>query len=273
MSNATKSSPPVFEENIQTWKEYKKELMMWKTLTSLEDNKIGPALYLALKGKAKEVIKDIDIQEIAVAGGLDKIVNALDEVFKKDENQEAYIAYKTFEEFRRSKDMKVKDYIIKFESLHTKLKSLKMELPEGVKAYRLLHSANMSEEECRLCLATIKEFKYNDMKMQVMKICGDEVSSANSSFGSMTIKEEPVFLSENNKNQQQQHTSKCYDGHTSRCYDGHLEEQSYDEMGNEIYYTENRGNRFNNRRPNRWNNRPRNQYRGNRRGGGNTVRG
>ena len=257
MSNATKSSPPVFEEGIQTWKEYKKELMMWKTLTSLEATKIGPALYLALKGKAKEVIKDIEITEIAVDGGFDKIVETLDDIFKKDENQESYLTYKTFEEFKRPKDMKVKDYVIKFESLHAKLKSLKMELPEGVKAYRLLHSANMSEEENRLCLATIREFKYEDMKMQLMKICGDEVSCSSASFGAITIKEEPVFLSENNNQRLQ--------------YSEQDEQSYYSEADNEIYYTENRGNRFNYRRPNRWNNRSRN--RGNRRGGGNNVRG
>ena len=96
MSNATKSSPQVFEKGTQIWMEYKKELMIWKTLASLENNKTGPALYLALKGKANEVIKDIDIEEIATNGGLDKIIEALDQVFKKNVKQEAYLAYKTF---------------------------------------------------------------------------------------------------------------------------------------------------------------------------------
>ena len=277
MSNATKTSPPVYEEGTQTWKEYKKELMMWKTLTSLDANKLGPALYLALKGKPKEVIKDIDIDEIAVAGGLDKIVEVLDDVFKKDENQEAYLAYKTFEEFKRPKDMKVKDYIIKFESLHTKLKSLQMELPEGVKAYRLLHSANMSDEENRLCLATIKEFKYDDMKMQLMKICGDEVSCSSTGLSTMSIKQEPVFLSENKYGQSGSNRyveeRRFNDEHLFndeyRSYDGH---RFRNETENPVYYAENQGNRYNNRRPNRWNNRPWNQHRGNRRGGG-SVRG
>jgi transposase InsO family protein len=276
MSNATKSSPPLFEEGVQTWKEYKKELMMWKTLTSLASDKLGPALYLALKGKAKEVIKDIDIAEIATEGGLDKIIEALDGVFKKDQNQEAYLAYKTFEEYKRQNDMKVKDYIIKFESLHAKLKSLQIELPEGVKAYRLLHSANMSDDEMRLCLATIKEFKYSDMKIQLMKICGDEVScSNNNDFSTMSIKEEPVFLSENS-NRHRQHGNNRYDdehrfNNEQRYNDEHIFRNDTD---NTVYYAENQGNRFNNRRPNRWISRPGNQYnRGNRRGGGNGVRG
>ena len=197
MSNATKSSPPVFEESTQTWVSYKKELKMWRTLTSLDKAKQGPALYLSLKGKAKEVVSDIDADEIAAENGLDCLIEALDSIYKRDENQEAYLAYKQFEEFKRPKNMPVKDYIIKFESLHSKLKSFKMNLPEGVKAYRLLQSGNMSDEETRLCLATIAEFKYEDMKRQVMKICGDEVSSSMDKMQNLSLKEEPVFAVSN----------------------------------------------------------------------------
>ena len=92
--------------------------------------------------------------------------------------------------------MTVKDYVIKFESLHSKFKSLKMELPEGVKAYRLLHSANLTGEENKLCLATIKELKFYDMKTQIMKISGDEVSTLSNDVSVCQIKEEPVFLNE-----------------------------------------------------------------------------
>ena len=56
---------------------------MWKTLTSLEATKLGPAFYLSLRGKSKEVLKDIDITEIAVEGGLDRIISVLDSIYKK----------------------------------------------------------------------------------------------------------------------------------------------------------------------------------------------
>ena len=93
-SNATKSSPPVFDEKIHTWKEYMKELYMWKSLTSLEKYKQGPALYLSLKGRAKEVVKDLNNEEIVGDDGIDKISDALDAIFRKEENQEAFITYK-----------------------------------------------------------------------------------------------------------------------------------------------------------------------------------
>ena len=64
-----------------------------------------------------------------------------------------------------------------------------MTLPEGVLAYRLLHSANLENEEMRLCRATIEKFEYNDMKKQILRICGDEAMKGNAP----EIKEEPIF--------------------------------------------------------------------------------
>ena len=194
--------PPTFDEKSQTWKEYRKELNMWKALTSLEEKKQGPALYLALVGKAKEVVKDIDEDQIFCESGLENIVSVLDSVFKKDENQESYLAYKQFEEFRRAKSMNVKDFVIKFESLHSKLKSLNMALPEGVKAYRLLNSANLTDEETHLCLATTSDFKYEDMKAQVMKICGDDVASTSYKLENLCVKEEGFHAHSENRSRQ-----------------------------------------------------------------------
>ena len=263
-TNATKNFPPSFDESNYTWKEYKKELSMWQSITSLDKKQQGPALYLALKGKAKDVTKDVDSDKITAEDGLDTIVKALDDIFKKYENQEAYMTYKQFEEYKRPRDMKVKDYIIKFESLHSKLKSMRMDLPEGVKAYRLLQSGNMTVDETKLCLATITEFKYDDMKKQLMKICGDEVSfsSSNSGLKSTEIKEEPVFLAESTgMNDLSQKQDGC-----------DFASENYREEA--AFFSGNRGNRFQYNRGNRWNTRGSNQnYRGGRQRGGFRYRG
>jgi hypothetical protein len=95
--------------------------------------------------------------------------------------------------------MSIKDFVIKFEGLHSRIKSLGMVLPEAVQAYRLLHSANLNEEETKLCLATTMTLEYSNMKSQILKICGDEVASTCSGNSNFTdaIKEEPVFYGYN----------------------------------------------------------------------------
>ena len=72
-----------------------------------------------------------------------------------------------------------------------------MVLPDGVLAYRFLHSANLKEDETKLCRATITEFKYKDMKQKVLSLCGDRVTKLDSS---VPIKDEPVFYGNTERN-------------------------------------------------------------------------
>ena len=82
-------NPPVFDETKMTWREYKKEIEVWSMLTNLAKQKRGPALWMSLKGKAKEAIKEMDLNEIKAENGLDEMIRRLDEIFKTDDNQAA----------------------------------------------------------------------------------------------------------------------------------------------------------------------------------------
>ena len=66
-----------------------------------------------------------------------------------------------------------------------------MILPNGVLVYRVLNSANLNQEEMKLCRATITELKYDMMVKQLVKIYGDTASPNVSNAGE--VKEEPVF--------------------------------------------------------------------------------
>ena len=61
----------------------------------------------------------------------------LDKLYLKDDTHYAYEAYERFETFSRVPSMTVSDYIIEFEHLYNKAKQHKMELPDGVLAYRV----------------------------------------------------------------------------------------------------------------------------------------
>ena len=175
-TSATKTSPPVFNEETDTWTDYKKELEIWKALTTLEPKKQGPALYLQLQGKAKDAVRNLEITKVTAENGITEIMNVLDELYNENENQSAYLAYSEFENFKRPSDMTTKDYIAKFEALNGNIRKYKMELPDGVLAYRLLNSANLNEEENKLCRATLTELRYDQMKAQLIQIFGDKVA-------------------------------------------------------------------------------------------------
>ena len=52
----------------------------------------GPALYLCLKGKAREAVRSIDVEVIADNDSVDVILKALDDVFLQDETTRGWIA-------------------------------------------------------------------------------------------------------------------------------------------------------------------------------------
>ena len=200
MAAEQKVGPGDFDEEKCTWKNYKKQVLVWKNLTKLPNDKKGSQLWCVLTGKAKAAIQDMDIAEINHEDGLDMILDILDAVFEIDENQAAYLAYQEFETFLRPAEVSLQDYAVKFESLNSKLKSHGMKLPEGVLAYRFLNSANLSKDEMDLCRATITEFKYTEMKKKVLNLFHDK---AQQQMMNSKIKEEPVFYGGHTNNQGQ----------------------------------------------------------------------
>ena len=71
-----------------------------------------PAILLSLEGKAKDSVLELDIDNIAKAGGVLIIIAKLDNLYLKDKTQTAYKAYNKFEKFQRSYfDMSIKDFV------------------------------------------------------------------------------------------------------------------------------------------------------------------
>ena len=231
-------TPPDFDENKTTWREYKKEVEVWSSLTSLSQEKQGPALWMALKGKAKEAVKEMEISDIKKDDGLTLMMEKLDEVFKTDDNQAAYLAYRDFENFVRPPEMSFQDFVIKFEAQNSQIVRHKMVLPDGVLAYRFLHSANLKEDEVKLCRATISDFTYDEMKRKVLSLFGDKVQTNESQ---MSIKSEPVFYGQQsssnrwNDHKRDSDSVRAYDsrwndhrrdGDSARAYDSRWNDQN-----------------------------------------------
>ena len=66
--------------------------------------------------------------------------------------------------FNHKKLSAVSDYVIKFEQLGFKVKSLQMEILDGVLAYSLLNSPNLTNEQKQLVNATVNKMDYQIMK-------------------------------------------------------------------------------------------------------------
>ena len=162
-------APPSMRDGL-SYDDWKKELNIWKTFTSLNPEKQGPAVFLTLTGKAREaVLNDVEPTDLSAGDGLMKLTNSLDTIYLKDESQTQFAAFDDFITYRRKSSEGLKNFLIEFDLRYKKIKNQKMELPEGVQAYCLLKCANLDSGQEQLCKATCQELTYENMKKQVQK--------------------------------------------------------------------------------------------------------
>ena len=172
MADLQVQNPPILDDdtNYISWK---KDLEVWRLFTSTVNVKKGPRLYLCLKGKARELVRDLTLQDIGAENGVDLIVNKLDAHYKKNDLQVAYIELEAFEKFRRKSSENMQDYITGFEKVYNRVREHDMELPDGVLAYKLLHHAKLTESNINLIKATITELSYEEMRNKMQTIFSD----------------------------------------------------------------------------------------------------
>lgn len=187
-------NPPVFDDetNYDNWI---KDLEIWELFTTTALNKRGPRLYLSLKGKARDLARELTGGEIGSETGVQKIVDKLNGHYQKDKVQQAYIKLENFENFMRPSKMSIADYITEFEKLNNEVKKCEMD-GDGVMAYKLLHHANLSETEVNLIKATMTRLSYNEIKEKLQRIFND-MTSKPSVKSESAIKVESTFYAEN----------------------------------------------------------------------------
>ena len=201
-------APPPMKKDLP-YSQWKHEVQVWKAFTALEKKKMGPALFLSLEGSARDAGHEVSL-DLSGDDSIDVLLQKLDSLSLKDENNSAYEAYDTFERYQHPVDMGMTEHINTFERLYQKAKNLKSELPDGVLAYRLLGSANLSDTHVQLARATLPSLTYNNMQQQLKKIFSD-ASVQSSSLASVKI--EPTYES---SHQEVGETHYMHRGHVAR---------------------------------------------------------
>ncbi len=185
--------------NPDEFEEWKRDIAIWKAVTTVEKKTQGPILYRSLEGQAKKACSNIKIEDICSDRGYDLIIEKLTQVFAKDNEQKAFEDCRKFEIFQRSSDMNIVQYITEFERLYDKLQIHDMKYADAVLAYKLLINANISEEKQSMCRATMGKLTFDNIKRQLKVIhdsTGTDEQSGTLNSGNVTVKEEPVFEAE-----------------------------------------------------------------------------
>lgn len=171
-SNRDYKAPPPMRKELP-YSEWKHEVQVWRAFTHLEKKKLGAALFLSLDGSTRDAAHEVQLAELNGDNGIDVLLTKLDGLFLTNQDNAAFEAYDAFERHQRPSDMHIFEYINSFERLYQKAKHFKLELPDGVLAYRLLRSANLSDAHEQLVRATLASLTYVNMKDQLKKIFSD----------------------------------------------------------------------------------------------------
>ena len=222
MASKRMYQPPILKsgEDFENWE---REIKIWQCVTDLEKKKQAPAIYLSLEGQARQCCADIKVETLHSDSGVDELIKKLKTLYDKGAEQAAFIAYEEFETFQRPPSMSILDYINEFERSNNKIKSKKIELPDAVLAYRLLKSANVSEQKQTLARATISKLTFEDMKKQLKAIFDQQAGSSNQQeYQDVPVKVEPTYHSQDvqNDNEEKRVLYSKSQPHNSRGFRG-----------------------------------------------------
>lgn len=195
MASSVTKNPPVLDdlENYEQWKE---DVLMWKEITDLSENKQALAVHLTLKGQAKEVANQVPTADKKEKDGLKKLLDKLDEAFLKEPERRKFMAYQDFEECLRKDGMTICDFMREFDTKYFKMKAKGMSLPDEVLAFRLVKNCKLTEVQKDQVMASTKPLSFQEVRATLKRMFETSGSSGTDTEISqgIKVKEEPMYV-------------------------------------------------------------------------------
>ena len=178
MATVVRSEPPAFispKTNKQVpFEDYRLELEAWTLSTDVEKEKQAviaarslPAFLDGVKLRNK-VMKDVTLVELDKDTGMNKLLEWLDNRFKKDENTEGFKYFKEWMSLERdpSKHKTIEEFIDHYDNVVSEAESKGVNNFEVIKAYRLLEACNLFNVEKQLVFSGIDFKKTEELYVQ-----------------------------------------------------------------------------------------------------------
>lgn len=181
MDNKTTSKALKFDGT--GYEQWKKVAKIWSDVTSLDDAKKGPYLVLQMTGKALKIALDLKDNK------LENIFIEFDKVF--GEPNEVLSKYEKFDDFKRSEDQTMQEYIHEFEKQVEELDALQLKIPELILSVKLVKGACLSASDEKIVrLTSGKDMKLEITKTSLTSITDNVMNHSKSSDSFVKVKEE-----------------------------------------------------------------------------------
>ena len=186
---------------------FKKEVLLWESITKIDKKEQAGNLIFKLPDKAKLVALDMDRGELANGvtrqdaqgkdveiSGVRRLLEVLDGIYLEDLNREKFKAYNDFRNFKRKKNQSLSDFLCAYDAKKRHLEGHGITLPEEIYAFELLVCCNLGREEESIANSTVVELTYEAMKAQIKKVVSNFNANQDDADGIVkVVKEEPNF--------------------------------------------------------------------------------
>ena len=175
MASASSKTAPKLSE-YKHYKDWVRITKIWVNLSNLDNTKKGPAIVMSLEGKALESVFELSDDEISAADGPSKIIAKLDTIYKRDELTQKFDDLEAYENYKRSSDTNIQDFIAEFDRRYAAIKKQGVTISDDLLGFKLLKAANLSSQNEQLIKATSTEIKYDTIKTKIKStFSGDNV--------------------------------------------------------------------------------------------------
>ena len=150
------------------------------------------------------------------------VIERLEKWFGKTKVDEASEAWKSFKDMKRSSGENLDEFLLRFETVESKLKCSAVELPNLILALQLLESVNVNSDQRRHILVHVKientDTVYDDMKSSIRLMKGSLVEN-NPNFKLNDAEEEEVNFTKNENFRRFRSRSKSKQRFEDRSFD------------------------------------------------------
>ena len=198
MVAGSSTAPPLLSET-EDFSRWLKLVKIWCARTNIPPEKRASVITMNLQGKYQDVAIEMDETEANCDDGVKNLLKKLEETFLGESKDLAYEKYLNFERIKREQHEYMSSYILRFERVIKDLKSINLNVEDGLLALKLLSSSNVSDNERKMVLTACTTTTFDLLKSDLKRIVGSSgnysltAQASSTSLGAQEIKEECYY--------------------------------------------------------------------------------
>ena len=184
MSSNKYPEDPSTASNYKLWR---KDVLIWKKLSSIEANKQGLALQYVCKGNEEvhEAVTNIPDEQVECAEGFNNVLAVIDKLFNVDKRDQEKKECSDFDSLIKDERQTMANFVNLFDSLYNKTKAHGNSMSDNMLVTKLIKAANLTKSQKQMIDLVYPKGKYEDVKTALKNMFGETMSA------SATVKTEP----------------------------------------------------------------------------------